>query len=79
MRNKVNLNYEVTVLNSMKNGQSGVICAILFGERTSDIMSKMGLEIGLKISKNENIYQIEKLGDLNIDSNIGNKILIRVN
>jgi DtxR family Mn-dependent transcriptional regulator len=79
VRNKINLNCEVTVLNSMKNGQSGVICAILFGERTSDIMSKMGLEIGLKISKNENIFQIEKLGNLNIDSNIGNKILIRIN
>ncbi len=79
VRNEINLNDEVTVLNSMKNGQSGVICAILFGERTSDIMSKMELEIGLKISKNKNVYQIENVGNLDIDSNIGNKILKQIN
>ena len=63
----------------MKNGQSGEICAILFGKRTSDIMSKMELEIGLKISKNERNFQIENVDILEIDSQIGNKILVRIN
>ena len=79
VRNKINLNSDVMVLNSMKNGQSGKICAILFGKSTSEIMSKMELEIGLEISKHEGGFQIENIGILNIDSRMGNKILIRIN
>lgn len=78
VRNNINPNSDVIVLNSMKNGQNGEICAILFNDEKIKEISKMGLEIGLKVTKNNEKYQIGSLGDIEFDSFIGNKILIRI-
>ncbi len=78
VRNEININSTIIVLNSLENGQKGDICAILLGKDTSDIISKMGLEIGLSVSKNDDVFRIENMGILEIDSILGNKILIRI-
>ena len=78
VRNKINPNNEIVILNSLKNGQKGEICAILLGENTPQIISEMGLEIGHEITKNKETIQIKNVGILNIDKSIGNKILVKV-
>ena len=78
VRNKINPQSDVIVLNSMENGQNGEICAILFNEDKLEEVSKIGLKIGLKVSKNDEEYQIDNLGKIEFDQFIGNKILVRV-
>ena len=79
IRNEINQHPEVIVLNSMKNGQNGEICAIMFNDSKSEQISKMGLKIGTKINKNGDHFKLNKNDSLNFDSYIGNKILIRIN
>jgi len=78
-RNKINQNNDVVVLNSMENGQKGVICAVLIGSSLPEEISKMGIKIGIKITKANDTYTIENIGTFEFDSFIGNKILININ
>ncbi len=77
-RNKINDHSDIIVLNSMKNDQEGTICAILIDSGMSENISKMGIGIGQKITKDNNTYSIENTGTLEFDSFIGNKILIKI-
>lgn len=78
-RNKINHHGDVVVLNSMENGQSGEICAIFTEVEASEEIKKMGLKIGMKIVKNNEIYSIENNGSIEFNSFFGNKILIKMN
>lgn len=78
-RNKINHHGDVVVLNSMENGQSGEICAIFTEVEASEEIKKMGLKIGMKIVKNNEVYSIENNGSIEFNSFFGNKILIKMN
>ena len=78
-RNKINHHGDVVVLNSMENGQSGEICAIFTEVEASEEIKKMGLKIGMKIVKNNEVYNIENNGSIEFNSFFGNKILIKIN
>jgi len=77
-RNKINQHGDVVILNSMKNSQKGIICAILIDSGISKDVSKMGIEVGQKITKNNDVYSIENTGTFEFDSFIGNKVLIKI-
>ena len=62
----------------MKNSQKGIICAILIDSGISEDVSKMGIEVGQKITKNNDVYSIENTGTFEFDSFIGNKVLIKI-
>ncbi|RAH14335.1 MAG: hypothetical protein CMB56_005450 [Methanobacteriota archaeon] len=78
-RNEINEHPEVFVLNSMKSSQKGQICAIMFNDNKSKLISEMGLELGSKIEKIGEKYKINDSEWLKFDSFIGNRILVRVN
>ena len=78
VRNNVNPKRDVVILNSMKNGQSGEICAIMFDEEKSQEISKLGLKTGFKVTKKENKVLLEDNKTIEFDSYFGNKILIRI-
>ncbi|MAT49034.1 MAG: hypothetical protein CMA27_04305 [Euryarchaeota archaeon] len=78
-RNKINHHGDVVVLNSMENGQSGEICAIFTEVEASEEIKKMGLKIGMKIVKNNEVYSIGNNGSIEFNSFFGNKILIKMN
>ena len=79
LRNKINHHGDVVVLNSMENGQSGEICAIFTEVEASEEIKKMGLKIGMKIVKNNEVYSIGNNGSIEFNSFFGNKILIKMN
>lgn len=78
-RNKINHHGDVVVLNSMKNGQSGEICAIFTETESSKEIKKMGIETGMQIVKNNDKYNIGNNGSIEFNSFFGNKILIKIN
>ena len=79
VRNNLNPKRDIVILNSLKNGQSGEISAIMFNDEKSKHISTLGLKVGVKISKKNDLIIIGDDENLDFDRNIGNKILIRIN
>jgi len=79
VRNNLNPKRDVIILNSVKNGQSGEVCAIMFNDEKSKQISDLGLKIGTEISKENDLVKIGNNETLEFDSYFGNKILIRIN
>mgnify|MGYP001169459089 CR=1 FL=1 len=63
----------------MENNQKGQICAIMFNDNKSRLITEMGLEVGSKIEKFDDKYQINEKEWIKFDSFMGNRILVRVN
>ena len=79
VRNNLNPKRDVIILNSVKNGQSGEVCAIMFNDEKSKQISDLGLKVGTEISKENDLVKIGNNETLKYDSYFGNKILIRFN
>jgi len=79
VRNNLNPKRDVIILNSVKNGQSGEVCAIMFNDEKSKQISDLGLKVGTEISKENDLVKIGNNETLEFDSYFGNKILIRIN
>ena len=79
VRNNLNPKRDVVILNSVKNGQSGEVCAIMFNDEKSEQISHLGLKVGTEISKENDLVKIGNNETLKYDSYFGNKILIRIN
>ena len=79
VRNNLNPKRDVVILNSVKNGQSGEVWAIMFNEEKSEQISHLGLKVGTEISKENDLVKIGNNETLEFDSYFGNKILIRIN
>ena len=79
VRNNLNPKRDVVILNSVKNGQSGEVCAIMFNDEKSKQISYLGLKVGTEISKENDLVKIGNNETLKFDSYFGNKILIRIN
>ena len=79
VRNNLNPKRDVIILNSVKNGQSGEVCAIMFNDEKSKQISDLGLKVGTEISKENDLVKIGNNETLKYDSYFGNKILIRIN
>tara|TARA_B100001758_G_scaffold147286_1_gene127006 strand:+ start:2820 stop:3491 length:672 start_codon:yes stop_codon:yes gene_type:complete len=78
VRNNLNPKRDIVILNSLKNGQSGEISAIMFNDEKSKYISTLGLKIGVEISKKNDLIHIGDDEHLDFDTYFGNKILIRI-
>ena len=79
VRNNLNPKRDVIILNSLKNGQSGEVCAIMFNDEKSKQISDLGLKVGTEISKENDLVKIRNNETLEFDLYFGYKILIRIN
>ena len=79
VRNNLNPKRDVIILNSLKNGQSGEVCAIMFNDEKSKHISDLGLKVGTEISKENDLVKIRNNETLEFDLYFGYKILIRIN
>ena len=79
VRNNLNPKRDVIILNSLKNGQSGEVCAIMFNDEKSKQISDLGLKVGTEIFKENDLVKIRNNETLEFDLYFGYKILIRIN